>query len=171
MEPARGNIILYQSEDGQEAVDVHLADNTVWLTLNQIAVLFERDKSVVSRHLRNIFHTGELAKEATVAKNATVQKEGERKVTRSIEWFNLDVIISVGYRVNSKRGTQFRIWATSILTHHFVEGYTLNQRRLAEKGIDEAQQMLSLLADTLESQCLVNDDSAKNNLIIKHWLP
>lgn len=153
-----GEIILCQTENGRAAVDVYLRDDTVWMPLNDIARLFDRDKSVISRHLRNIFDTGELAREATVAKNETVQNEGGRKVTRNIEWFNLDVIISVGYRVNSKRGTQFRIWATSILKDHLVKGYTLNQRRLAEKGVHEAQQVLSLLTNTLENQNLVSDE-------------
>ena len=104
-----GEIVLYQAEDARSVIDVRLKDETVWLTLNQMAELFGRDKSVISRHLRNIFKTGELERDATVAKNATVQKEGGRHVTRQIERYNLDAIISVGYRVNSKRGTQFRI--------------------------------------------------------------
>ncbi|MCF8056917.1 MAG: virulence RhuM family protein [Desulfocapsa sp.] len=154
----KGQILFYELKNGKDNITVHLADETVWLTLNQMAEIFDRDKSVISRHLRNVFQTGELTKEATVAKNATVQNEGGREVTRNIEWFNLDVIISVGYRVNSKRGTQFRIWATSILKDHLVKGYTLNQRRLAEKGILEAQQVLSLLTNTLENQNLVSDE-------------
>ena len=154
----QGELILYQSADGHTRVDVQLKDESVWLTLNQIADLFERDKSVISRHLRNIFQSGELVREATVAENATVQQEGTRKVSRIIEWFNLDAIISVGYRVNSKRGTQFRIWATSILKDHLVQGYTLNQKRLAEEGLGEARQMLALLANTLEGHNLVSDE-------------
>ncbi len=158
MDCEHGEIILYQSKDGRAAMDVYLADDTVWLTLNQMSELFERDKSVISRHLRNIFQTGDLDKQSTVAKNATVQIEGDREVTRDIDWFNLDAIISVGYRVNSKRGTQFRIWATTILKDHLVKGYTLNQRRLAETGIKEAQQVLSLLSNTLDSHDLINDE-------------
>ncbi len=154
----QGELILYQAADGQAAVDVRLKDETVWLTLNQMAELFDRDKSVISRHLRTIFRSGELEKEATVAKIATVQKEGNRQVKRSLDWFNLDAIISVGYRVNSKRGTRFRIWATSVLKDHLVKGYTLNQKRLAEKGLGEAREMLALLANTLESHQLVNDE-------------
>ncbi len=153
-----GEIILYQSEDGQASLDVHLKDETIWLTLNQMAELFGRDKSVISRHLRNVFQSGELAKEATVAKNATVQSEGDRCVTRQVEWYNLDAIISVGYRVNSKRGTQFRIWATSVLKEHLVRGYSLNRQRLAEKGVEEVRQVLRLLAETLESRNLVSDE-------------
>jgi hypothetical protein len=139
-------------------VDVRLKDETVWLTLNQMTDLFERDKSVISRHLHNIFQSGELDRETTVAKTATVQQEGNCEVTRAIEWFNFDAIISVGYRVNSKRGTQFRIWATSILKDHLVQGYTINKKRLAEKGFDEARQMRDLLANTLEGHKLVSDE-------------
>jgi len=123
-----GEIILYQSEDGHTSMDVHLKDETVWLTLNQMAELLDRDKSVISRHLGNVFQTGELAREAVVAKNATTASDGK---TYQVDYYNLDAIISVGYRVNSKRGTQFRIWATTILKDHLVRGYSLNQRRLA----------------------------------------
>jgi hypothetical protein len=150
-----GEVILYQSEEGKSALDVHLKDETVWLTLNQIADLFERDKSVISRHFRNVFQGGELVKEAVVAKNATTASDGK---IYQVEYYNLDAIISVGYRVNSKRGTQFRIWATSVLKDHLVRGYSLNQRRLAEKGVDEVRQVLRLLADTLESHNLVSDE-------------
>jgi hypothetical protein len=128
----QGELIIYQSEDGRAAV--------------------------VSKHLRNIFQSGELVKAATVAKNATVQQEGSREVSRMVEWFNFDAIISVGCRVNSKRGTQFRIWATSVLKDHLVQGYTLNQKRLAEKGFGEARQMLELLTNTLESHSLVGNE-------------
>jgi hypothetical protein len=105
-----------------------LDEHTVWLTLNQMAQLFNRDKSVISRHLANVFREGELIQEATVAKNATVQIESGRKVQRSIDYYNLDAIISVGYRVNSKQGTQFRIWATNVLRDYLLKGYAVNQR-------------------------------------------
>ena len=150
-----GKIILYQSEDGRAALDVRLQDETVWLTLNQMAELLDRDKSVISRHLGNVFQTGELAREAVVAKNATTASDGK---TYQVDYYNLDAIISVGYRVNSKRGTQFRIWATTILKDHLMRGYSLNQRRLAEKGVEEVRQVLSLLAGTLESHNLVSDE-------------
>ncbi len=107
-----GEVIVYQAPDGEVRVDVRLERETVWLSLGQMTELFGRDKSVISRHLRRIFQSGELEREATVAKNATAQREGGREVVREIEYFNLDAILSVGYRVNSKRGTQFRIWAT-----------------------------------------------------------
>ena len=111
----KGEIVLYQSPDGKATLQVHLEGETLWLSLNQVAELFERDKSVISRHLRNIYNTGELNRAATVAYFATVQDEGGRRIERQIEFFNLDAIISVGYRVNSKRGTQFRIRATQVL--------------------------------------------------------
>ncbi|MFN4023163.1 MAG: virulence RhuM family protein, partial [Hydrogenophilus thermoluteolus] len=109
MKPASG-IIIY--EGGEARVEVRLDRETVWLSLQQLAELFGRDKSVISRHLRNIYASGELEREATVAKNATVQREGVREVVRDIEYYNLDAIISVGYRVNSARATRFRQWAT-----------------------------------------------------------
>ncbi|MFO7740124.1 MAG: virulence protein RhuM/Fic/DOC family protein [Desulfatiglandaceae bacterium] len=128
----KGEIILYRSPDGKAALDVRLKGETLWLNLTQMAGLFERDKSVISRHLRNIYKTGELNREVTVAFFATVQDEGGRQVERQLEYFNLDAIISVGYRVNSKRGTQFRIWATNVLRDHLLKGYSVNQRRLKE---------------------------------------
>ena len=122
-----GEVVLYKTEDGKTALDVRLAGETVWLSLNHIAELFSRDKSVISRHLRNIFATGELSKKAVVAKNATTAADGK---IYQVEYYNLDAILSVGYRVNSKRGTQFRIWATQTLKDHLIRGYTLNKRRL-----------------------------------------
>lgn len=124
----KNEIILYQSDELPEHIEVILDQDTVWLSLNQISHLFNRDKSVISRHLRNIYATGELNQEATVAKNATVQIEAGRKVKREIEYYNLDAILSVGYRVNSKQGTQFRIWATNVLRDYLLKGYILNQR-------------------------------------------
>ena len=124
----KNEIILYQSDELPEHIEVRLDEDTVWLSLNQIAQLFNRDKSVISRHLNNIFKEKELSREATVAKNATVQVEAGRKITRDIEFFNLDAILSVGYRVNSKQGTQFRIWATNVLRDYLLKGYALNQR-------------------------------------------
>ncbi len=111
-------IIQYQTEDGCAAIKVNLQKETVWLSLNELVLLFERDKSVISRHIRNVFKEKELERSATVAKFATTQKEGEREVVRDIEYFNPDVIISVGYRAKSQRGTNFRIWATQVLRGH-----------------------------------------------------
>lgn len=124
---SKNEIILYQTGELAEHIEVRLADETVWLTLNQIAQLFKRDKSVISRHLNKIYSDGELNQNATVAKNATVQIEAGREVKREIEYYNLDAIISVGYRVNSKQGTQFRIWATHVLRDYLLKGYALNK--------------------------------------------
>ena len=122
-----GEIILYQP-DNSISIEVRMEAETVWLNLNQMAMLFDRDKSVISRHIRNIYTEGELKKEATVAKNATVQMESGRQVMRQIEYYNLDVIISVGYRVKSLRGTQFRQWATNVLKEYLLKGYAINNR-------------------------------------------
>ncbi len=153
-----GGVVLYEAPDGQVRLEVRLKQETVWLSLNQMAQLFGRDKSVISRHLRHVFTTGELEREATVAKTATVQREGDREVVREVEYFNLDAILSVGYRVSSKRGTQFRIWATRTLRDHLLRGYSLNERRLREKGLAEIQQAVALLARTLDHQGLVTDE-------------
>ena len=152
-----GEVVVYEAPDGEVALDVRLEQETVWLTLHQMAELFERDLSVVSRHIRNAYREGELEREATFAKFATVRREGGRRVVRQIDHFNLDVIISVGYRVKSLRGTQFRQWATRRLREHLVSGYTLNRQRLAERGLREARDTLDLLARTLRNQALVED--------------
>lgn len=129
-----GEFILYQTEDGLTRVDVRVFRETVWLSLGQIAELFQRDKSVISRHIANVFEEGEVGRDATVAEFATVQSEGQRRVERRIEHYNLDVIISVGYRVKSHRGTQFRIWATRRLREYLVKGFTLDDERLKRSG-------------------------------------
>jgi prophage maintenance system killer protein len=152
-----GEVIVYQAPDGQVRVDVRLERETVWLTQAQMAELFGRERSVVTKHIRNAFQEGELDSGATSAKFAQVQTEGGRAVSREVDHYNLDVIISVGYRVKSLRGTQFRIWATTTLREHLVRGYTLNERRLAERGLLEARQTLDLLARTLKNQELVDD--------------
>lgn len=144
-------------EGDQQSVEVRLEGETAWLSLQQLADLFERDKSVISRHLKNIFDSKELDRERTVAKNATVQKEGKREVVRDIEFFNLDAIISVGYRVNSARATRFRQWATRVLREQLTQGYSLNEHRLAQQGMAELEQAMALLSRTLERQELVTD--------------
>lgn len=156
--PATGSeILVYEAPDGEVRVDVRLDRETVWLSLSQMAELFGRDKSVISRHLRNVFRSEELDREAVVAKNATTAADGK---TYQVEYFNLDAILSVGYRVNSLRGTQFRIWATRTLREHLARGYTLNEKRLAERGLKEARATLDLLARTLTQQALVDDTGA-----------
>jgi len=152
--PNHGSIVLYQTEDGQTTLDVQLQEETVWLTQAQMVELFQRDKRTVSEHIRNIFREGELNEEAVVLKSRTTAADGKSYRTA---FYNLDVVISVGYRVKSQRGTQFRNWATSVLKDYLVRGYALNQRRLAEKGIEEMRGVLGLFADTLEQQQLVNE--------------
>ena len=128
------NIIMYTTEDGLTKIEVTFEEDTVWLSLEQMTELFQRDKSTVSRHIKNIFAEGELSQESTVAKFATVQMEGARQVSRDIEYYNLDVIISVGYRVKSLRGTQFRIWASSVLKEYMKKGFALDDDRLKRLG-------------------------------------
>ena len=157
MSAARGGeVIVYEAPDGEVRVDVRLDRETVWLSLSQMTELFGRDKSVISRHLRNIFQSGELAREATVAKNATVQSEGGREVVREIEFFNLDAIISVGYRVNSRRGVRFRQWATQTLREHLVRGYTINQQRF-EQNARELEAALALVRKAAAGEALTSD--------------
>ncbi len=124
-------ILIY---DNNVEIEFSAEEKTFWLSLNQISELFERDKSVISRHIKNILKSGEVEEYSTVAKNATVQLEGDRKIARKIEYFNLDIIIAVGYRVNSSKGTKFRIWATKILNNYLVQGYAINEKRLEQKN-------------------------------------
>ena len=130
----QSNIIMYTTEDGLTKIEVTFDEDTVWLSLDQMADLFQRDKSTISRHTKNIFTEGELRPEATVAKFATVQNEGNRQVERVIEYYNLDVIISVGYRVKSQRGVQFKIWATERLKEYMIKGFTMDDERLKGNG-------------------------------------
>ncbi len=151
------NVILYQSSDGQLQLNISLEQDTVWLTQAQMAELFEKDVRTINEHIGNVFTEGELEREATIRKLRIVRQEGKREVRREIEHYNLDVIISVGYRVKSPRGTQFRIWATGVLKQHLVRGYTLNERRLQERGV-ELEQAVNLLSRTLSNQQLVTGE-------------
>ena len=134
MEQSKGNIILYQTADGMANIEVTLANDTVWLTADQMAELFQRNKSTISRHIKNVFDDGELNADSTVAFFATVQNEGPRTVERNIAFYNLDMIISVGYRVKSYRGVQFRIWATNVLREYLVKGFAMNDDLLKRAG-------------------------------------
>ena len=127
-------IIIYQTQDGQTKIDVRLENETVWLTQNQMAELFQTTKQNVSSHIKNIFEEGELSENSTVKDYLTVQQEGNRKVSRNVSHYNLDVIISVGYRVKSLRGTQFRIWATQVLKEYMKKGFALNDDLLKQAG-------------------------------------
>jgi death-on-curing family protein len=178
------SIELYKSLDGETQIEVKFEKETVWLNINQISELFGRDKSVISRHLKNLYAEQELDYSSTVAKNATVQMEGKRRVERVIEFFNLDVIISIGYRVNSKQGTQFRIWATNRIKEYLIQGYSANQKRLEElsqliqiiekseendtRQLDETKGLLEILRNYTKSFILLNQydsDSVEFNSI------
>ena len=130
----KGQFLLYQTPDGDSQIEVKLQDDTVWLSLDQMAELFQRNKSTISRHIKNVLEDGELQEEATIANFATVQNEGTRKVERVIAFYNLDMIISVGYRVHSYRGVQFRIWATKVLKEYIVKGFAMNDDLLKRAG-------------------------------------
>lgn len=130
----KGQFLLYQTPDGNSQIEVKLQNDTVWLSLDQMAELFQRNKSTISRHIKNVLEDGELEEEATIANFATVQNEGTRKVERVIAFYNLDMIISVGYRVHSYRGVQFRIWATKVLKEYIVKGFAMNDDLLKRAG-------------------------------------
>ena len=130
----KGQILLYQTPDGVTKIEVTLQNETVWLSLDQMAELFQRNKSTISRHIKNVFEEGELQPDSTVAFFATVQTEGKRKVERDIAYYNLDMIISVGYRVHSYRGVQFRQWATAVLKEYIKKGFVLNDELLKNAG-------------------------------------
>jgi prophage maintenance system killer protein/prophage antirepressor-like protein len=147
----KSDFIIYEGDHVR--VEVRVEQENVWLSLQQLADLFDRDKSVISRHLRNIFASGELEREATVAKTATVQREGEREVVREIGYYNLDAIISVGYRVNSTRATRFRQWATRVLREYLTQGYALDRQRF-EKNAAELEAALALVRKAAAGEAL-----------------
>ena len=150
-------IIIYQTEDGQTQIDVRLENETVWLTQAQMAELFETDRTSIVRHINNIYRVEELDREATCAKIAQVQTEGKRQVTRTVPYFNLDMIISVGYRVNSKRGIKFRQWANNVLKQYLVKGYAVNEH-IRKEQIGELRQLVGMLGRTIQSQPLLSND-------------
>jgi len=149
---SKGHVALYQTPDGDLRLEVQLEHETVWLTQAQMAELFGRERSVITKHLGNVFREGELAKESNVQNMHIASSD------RPVALYSLDVVISVGYRVKSKRGTDFRIWATRTLRDHLVRGYTLNERRLREKGVGEMEQAIALLSRTLERHDLVTGE-------------
>ena len=130
----KNNIVIYTSPDNHTEVRVNFQDDTLWLTLSQLSELFDKDSQTISDHLKNIYSEEELIHDTTTRKFRVVRTEGQREVAREIEHYNLDAIISVGYRVNSKRGTAFRIWANARLKEYIVQGYSINQSRLDELG-------------------------------------
>ena len=160
----QNQIVIYQTEDGQTQIDVRLENDTVWLTQAQMAELFERTPQNTTMHIRNAYNEGELEKMSTCKEYLQVQTEGKRRVRRSVKYYDLDVIISVGYRVKSKRGTDFRIWARKVLKDYLVKGYVINER-IRKEQIGELRQMVQVigrtlqhqeLSDTIETQDLLN---------------
>ena len=149
-------VVLYTSPEGETQVDVRLDGESVWLSVEQMAALFERDRSVISKHLKNVFKDNELSEAATCAKFAQVQIEGGREISRAVDHFNLDAVISVGYRVKSKRGVHFRQWATGVLREHLVKGFTVNHRRLADNS-KELAAAIELVRRTADAQQLTRD--------------
>lgn len=161
MNQSTGQITIYQSADGSIATEVRLEGDTVWLSQKQMAELFDKDVRTINEHVINAFEEGELAREATIRKFRIVRQEGQRQVEREIEHYNLDVIISVGYRVKSKQGTQFRIWANRVLKDHLVQGYSLNQQRLEaqQEKMDELRRAIALSARLIHNKNLSPDES------------
>jgi len=155
-------IIIYQTPDGSTSVDVTLDQDTVWLTQAQIVALFESSKANISEHIKHIYKSGELDKEATVRNFRTVRQEGKRQIIRELEHYSLDLILSVGYRVNSKRGTQFRIWANKVLKEYLVKGYALNEKRLHEKTeqYEALKHTVKLLGNVLDTKKLTTDEAS-----------
>jgi len=149
-----GRVVLYKAADGGPALDVRLDKETVWLSQRRMAELFGKDTDTIGLHIRNIFREGELKEKATTEESSVVRDEGGRTVRRTVGIYNLDVIISVGYRVKSQRGTQFRIWATRVLREHLVRGYTVNARRLKE-----LKQAVRLIANVAERRDLTGDEA------------
>ncbi|HEX4372709.1 MAG TPA: RhuM family protein [Puia sp.] len=156
-----GEVIIYQSSDGQTNIDVKLENDTVWLSQAQIVDLFKSSKANISEHIDHVITSGELNGEATVRKFRTVRKEGKREVKRELEYYNLDMIISIGYRVNSIRGTQFRIWANNILKNYLVKGYAIDQKRLNEQKdqLAELKKTVKLLGNVIETHALSSDEA------------
>lgn len=156
----QNNIVIYQTENGKTKLDVHLQKQTIWLSLDEISSLFQKNKSTISRHIKNIFLSEELDRESVVANFATTAKDGK---IYQVDYYNLDMIISVGYRVNSKIATQFRKWATGILKQYLVDGYAVNEKRLQEQKskISQLQNAIKLLNRSIEHQADNLDDAKK----------
>src|SRR5690554_883581 len=147
-------IKIYQLEGGQTEIEVKLSDETVWLSQKQMAELFDKDTDTIGLHLKNIYKTSELEEDATTEESSVVQIEGNRKVKRKIKFYNLDAIISVGYRVNSKRGTQFRIWANKVLKDYLVKGYAINNRM---NRLEDKMEQIDARLNTIDLQIKTNE--------------
>ena len=153
-------IVIYQTDDGQTQIDVRLENETVWLSQAQMAELFQTDRTSILRHINNIYRVDELDRESTCAKIAQVQTEGKRQVRRTIPYYNLDMIISVGYRVNSKRGIRFRQWANNILKQYLIKGYAISER-ICHEQVGELRQLVGMLGRTIQSQPLLTTNESQ----------
>ena len=158
MQTTDSNIAIYQTPDGETIMDVRLEGDTVWLSQAQLALLYNTDRTSIGRHIRNIYSSGELDEESTCAKNAQVQIEGRRRVKRTTYAYNLDMIISVGYRVNSKHATNFRIWANRILKEYLIKGYAINHNAKAEQ-LDELKQTIAIMRNVLAHKSITQDEA------------
>jgi len=169
----RGQVIFYKNDEGNTSFQVKLDKDSIWLTQKQMSELFNKDSDTIGLHLRNIFKTNELDKNSTTEKYSVVQKEGKRNVNRKITFYNLDAIISVGYRVNSKKGTQFRIWATKTLKDHLILGYSINQKRLDQlkKTIQLIDRISKIATGNSETKELIHvlSDYTKALDILDHY--
>lgn len=156
-----GEIIIYQAPDGQTSIDVKLENETLWLSQRLMADLFDKDTDTIGLHIKNIFKEKELDKKATTEENSVVQKEGKRNVTRKVVFYNLDVILSVGYRVSSHKGTQFRIWANKVLKDYLTKGFVINEKRVKEQGkqLEELKQTVNLLGNVVKNKTLNSDEA------------
>ena len=157
METNNSQLIIYQTPQGDTRIDVTVKADTIWLTQRQIADLFGTKRQAITKHLQNIYNFGELTKEATSSKMELVQMEGSRPISREREYYNLDAILSVGYRVNSKNATAFRIWANKVLKEYLLQGYAVNERIAAEK-FDELSQLVKVLGRTIQHQERLTED-------------
>jgi len=157
----KSEIKIYKTPDGQTSIEVKLEKDTVWLSQKQMAELFDKDSDTIGLHLRNIYKSGELEEFSTTEKYSVVRQEGKRKVKRQIKFYNLDAIISVGYRVNSKRGILFRKWATQLLKDYLIKGYAINQQKLEKQveQLNELKETIKILGTTLKLKELTNDES------------
>ena len=158
---ANSEIKIYQTDDGQTKIDVKFDNETVWLTQKQMAQLFDKDTDTIGLHLKNIYQSGELEEHTTTEESSVVQQEGNRQVNRKRKFYNLDAIISIGYRVNSKRGIQFRIWASRIIKEYLIKGFSLDNKRLIQQNsqLKELQTTVKLLGDSLRRKELTDDES------------
>lgn len=168
---SKGEIIIYTSEDGKISLDTKLENNTIWLTQKDMAELFGVKIPAINKHLNNIYQEGELNQDATISILEIVQKEGKRNVKRQTAFYNLDAIISVGYRVNSSRATQFRIWATNVLKEYLVKGYAINEKLLNDKQekIQTLQATVSLLTRSLNNQIETLNDAQQVAKILDNF--